>query len=405
MTAIIALMNKKGAAIAADSAVTRPRKGISKVTNNGNKMVRISDDLPISVMISGNSNFLSTPWDVIARRYRQERKGVRLATVEDYALDFFNYMRLNRHIWDKDYEKEMLRELLNSIVYELVSDGQLATPDELDNEIRELLEERIRQLASKTVAVQMEDYSFEEFSECYTPFLNDRIKKLISGDNDDIIRILNGRDVGDILPGYLYSKIKVSFNSPYSSLLIFIGLGERQPFPSLISASVNGGYAGRVVYRFERERSVTITDSRPSAVLYFAQDDVVRAILRGADDNWIERMKEIFLFSLNPNSYSDHVKAQRLYEQLSIEVNEKCRDAVSQWEKALETLELRPMAELAECLISLTSLHRKLTFSHEGVGGEIDLAVLSKDDGFIWLNRKSWYHHKDIGGRYGHLGV
>ena len=43
MTAIIALMNKKGAAIAADSAVTRPRKGISKVTNNGNKMVRISD--------------------------------------------------------------------------------------------------------------------------------------------------------------------------------------------------------------------------------------------------------------------------------------------------------------------------------------------------------------------------
>ena len=37
--------------------------------------------------------------------------------------------------------------------------------------------------------------------------------------------------------------------------------------------------------------------------------------------------------------------------------------------------------------------------------GIIDVAVISKNDGFTWLNRKSWYHHKDVGGRYGKLGV
>jgi hypothetical protein len=63
------------------------------------------------------------------------------------------------------------------------------------------------------------------------------------------------------------------------------------------------------------------------------------------------------------------------------------------------------MAALAESLIDLTGFHRILTFQQEGVGGPVDVAVISKNDGFVWLNRKSWYHHKDVGGRYGKLGV
>jgi hypothetical protein len=46
-----------------------------------------------------------------------------------------------------------------------------------------------------------------------------------------------------------------------------------------------------------------------------------------------------------------------------------------------------------------------MTFSPEGVGGPIDLAVITKNEGFTWLNRKSWYHHKDVGGQYGKFGV
>lgn len=404
MTAIIALMNKKGAALAADSAVTRPRRGISKVTNNGNKMVRISDDLPVCVMISGNSNFLTTPWDVIARRYRQERKGNLLATVEDYALDFFHYMHLNKHIWDKDYEKEILKEPLYSIVEDLARTARICPNDKLEEEIREVLEDNIYQYDSQEVVSQMVDYSPDEFYRSFDSFLNNSIDEL-SHKDDDIARVLNLSDVRKLLLRFLYSKVRVSFDSPYSTLLIFAGMGACQQFPSVITAVVNGGYSTRVVYKFERKRSVTINESQPSAILYFAQDDIIRATLRGADDNWIRRMKEMFVASFNPMTYKDHAMAHRLDMELVEEINNKCEDSVKKWEKALETLDLIPMAELAETLISLTSLHRKLTFSHEGVGGEIDLAVLTKEDGFRWLNRKSWYHHKDIGGKYGNLGV
>jgi len=66
---------------------------------------------------------------------------------------------------------------------------------------------------------------------------------------------------------------------------------------------------------------------------------------------------------------------------------------------------LQDMARLAENFIAMTSFERHMTFSPEGVGGPIDLAVITKNEGFTWLNRKSWYHHKDVGGRYGKFGV
>lgn len=75
------------------------------------------------------------------------------------------------------------------------------------------------------------------------------------------------------------------------------------------------------------------------------------------------------------------------------------------WEKNLEDYDLLAMAALAQSLIDLTGFHRILTFSQEGVGGPVDLAVITKNEGFTWLSRKSWYHHKDIGGHYGILGV
>jgi len=76
-----------------------------------------------------------------------------------------------------------------------------------------------------------------------------------------------------------------------------------------------------------------------------------------------------------------------------------------QWLNTLCDYDLQDMAQLAENMIAMTSLERHMTFSEEGVGGPIDLAIISKNNGFTWLNRKSWYNHVDVGGRYGKFGV
>lgn len=50
---------------------------------------------------------------------------------------------------------------------------------------------------------------------------------------------------------------------------------------------------------------------------------------------------------------------------------------------------------MAETLINLTSFKRHVTHDAETVGGPIDVAVVSKGDGFIWIKRKH-YFSKDL---------
>ena len=55
-------------------------------------------------------------------------------------------------------------------------------------------------------------------------------------------------------------------------------------------------------------------------------------------------------------------------------------------------MEKEDLAELAENLIYLTSLKRRITPNLESVGGPIDVAVISKGDGFIWIKRKHYFN-------------
>lgn len=49
------------------------------------------------------------------------------------------------------------------------------------------------------------------------------------------------------------------------------------------------------------------------------------------------------------------------------------------------------LAAMAESLINLTSFKRRVSMQAETVGGPIDVAVISKGDGFVWIKRKHYF--------------
>ncbi len=57
----------------------------------------------------------------------------------------------------------------------------------------------------------------------------------------------------------------------------------------------------------------------------------------------------------------------------------------------LNALPKDELANLAESLVNLTSLKRKVSRDLETVGGPIDVAVISKGDGFVWIKRKHYF--------------
>ena len=49
------------------------------------------------------------------------------------------------------------------------------------------------------------------------------------------------------------------------------------------------------------------------------------------------------------------------------------------------------LATLAESLVDLTSLKRRMSAERETVGGEVDVAIISKSEGFVWIKRKHYF--------------
>ena len=49
------------------------------------------------------------------------------------------------------------------------------------------------------------------------------------------------------------------------------------------------------------------------------------------------------------------------------------------------------LAAMAESLVNLTKFRRRVTTARETVGGPIDVALITKGDGFVWVKRKHYF--------------
>lgn len=52
------------------------------------------------------------------------------------------------------------------------------------------------------------------------------------------------------------------------------------------------------------------------------------------------------------------------------------------------------LADMAESLVRMTCIKRRITSTEETVGGPVDVAVITKGDGFIWMQRKHYFDPK-----------
>ena len=59
--------------------------------------------------------------------------------------------------------------------------------------------------------------------------------------------------------------------------------------------------------------------------------------------------------------------------------------------RVLGDLPVEEMAELAETLVNLQSLKEKVTKPSASVGGPVDVAIVTKNEGLVWVKRKLFF--------------
>ena len=93
MTALVSIINKRAAVIAADSAVTIDRGDNTTIFNTANKIFRLSNNNPVGVMIYGSSAYMGIPWEVLFKLYRDKSPDKPFKTLKEYVDDFILFLR------------------------------------------------------------------------------------------------------------------------------------------------------------------------------------------------------------------------------------------------------------------------------------------------------------------------
>ena len=190
--------------------------------------------------------------------------------------------------------------------------------------------------------------------------------------------------------------------------MIFTGFGEDEIYPQLIPVFISMVVDNRLRYYINENQIATISNENSGSINPFAQTDVIDTILTGVDPslNTIYTNNFEALFKRYNQTILDAIGTTNplLTEQITnldtgAIVNEfnslneqiKRENYIFPLMNAVSNLDKEDLAEMAESLIYLTYLKRRITFAEESVGGAVDVAIISKGDGFVWIKRKHYF--------------
>ena len=409
MTAVIGILNKEGAVVAADSAVTMTRGRREKISNSADKMIRLSDAQPISAVIFSDACFMGIPWDIIIRWYRHRRGRIAFPSFKDHVNDFLGFLVEEKFFCSESQNKDYLGRIFRYFFQEVdreVPDLQFnddfepSNVEEVVEGYRSAFQAKAEECKEKGICLSMEDYPLESFSRYAEDILdNSRFGNLMYDEVYAAVR-------GIILESFYYYLIH---RNERMTGLLFTCYGRDDDYPSSLCVRVVLGFDGRLVSYVLPEDDVTISDERPYAVLPYAQTDVMQTLVEGVDPRLdynlglaagdaLERMRDELKFEIEMGDYPEEmadlvgmIPYEDLVEDFMRTMHDKMRKARTEVFRCVEKLPVREMARLAEEMVSITAVKRHINFDDEGVGGLVDLAAITRSKGFTWLNRKGWY--------------
>lgn len=415
MTAVVGILNKQAVAIAADSAVTIGGANGRKIFNKANKVFTLSKQHPVGIMIYNAASFMTTPWETIIKVYRQQLNNRYFPTVKDYQEDFIAFLKSKTFYADAQMQSAYLENFATNIINNVVNETAEDNRSIIDNptienqeQFLKLFESKIENLIQNWMAqpdccTEFKDYTFEMFQE-HSAVVFENINQILFSANGIHLSDQLFYKIKEVVYAILRAKEQItSFTG-----LIFTGFGDAEIYPQLIPVNISMVVDNRLRYYIDENQAASISNTNDAAVCPFAQTDVINTILTGVDPNldkiYLSNFDEVFK-KYNQEILNNIGETNKLlYQQIknldtniilqqfhNLNQQIKRENYIIPLISAVSNLAKDDLSEMAESLIYLTYLKRRITFAEESVGGPVDVAVISKGDGFVWIKRKHYF--------------
>jgi hypothetical protein len=210
-------------------------------------------------------------------------------------------------------------------------------------------------------------------------------------------------DVMEKLARVAISRVfAASFSGRGVTGIVFAGYGEKEYFPKVEKYICHGLILGKPY--FSKEDEICISHSNASDAMPLAQADMINTFISGASFKSMSDIHGIMLKQLEEIEKKlkadGHLNKDFSFDDIRATVEDSFRAQVVEYfynthrkplQRVIASLPIDELAELAETLVYIESLKERVTSPSESVSGPIDVAVISKHDGFIWIKRKHYF--------------
>jgi hypothetical protein len=412
VTAEIAVMNEEAIALAADSAVTGP----AKIFTSANKIFSLSKYHPVAFMVFDSAQFHNVPWETIVKQYRRELGDKCFSTLGEHAEHFLKYFNGAKALFPPEAQErgtELLAHgLFNAIlgdalgvVKERIDKGEEPSGVEVVNEIETWIGRHHKRWKDADPRRGLPKNYRETVRKKYAKVIDAAIKGVF-----ERVRLSPQamRQLRQLIP-WVATKDELFLRAPQHSGIVIAGFGNDDVFPRLQRFDFEAVIANRL--KFTKAQPIDVGPDKRAVIVPFAQHEQVATFMEGMDPNireylhrwWHKKLDELV------EEVGEHLKlSKKKRAALADAFEERCSEIVGkEYEGSLDQfahennilpiinivgmLPKNELAEMAESLVNLTSFKRRVTPEAETVGGPIDVAVISRGDGFIWIKRKHYF--------------
>lgn len=420
MTTEIAVFNRLGVALATDSAVTITGGGKTKIFNSADKLFELSSVHPVAVMVNGNMDCIGVPWEVVIKDFRTKHGDAVIETIEQWLVAFITFVDAYPGL-----DAKTLDLYAEQIVDDEISHIQVRINERLNAKLA----------ASKPRAARRVDV--DDLTKFYIEAVEERSKEI---GEEGVAESVVGLNPADIIVHYkevMRKRIDVRFE-PYrlephevmlfeemfaasmmskeprefTSGIVVAGFGATSIYPEVVSIEVSGKIIDKLKTANRTVSGVANGDDA-GKVISFAQTDVIDRLLGGADPLFVRNssdfiesavrsaassMEELF----RPKRMAMGERARRLIavdaivdvltrEYVDSTVKQLRKKFTQNFDRMVSMMPKQELIELAEALVSITAVERKASTDEGTVGGPIDVALITKHDGFVWVKRKHYF--------------
>lgn len=366
--------------MAADSVATLTTPSGDKTYSTANKLFALSYNHSIGIMIHNNSFFMGLPWETIIHLYREKVENIKFPTLENCVENFIDFIETSG-IWSKEiqienaiqefetYHENIFSDLINSITiaYEETPGLELTREKQI-----EIMKRELNDFLEEDENNRTYEREFNEFIDMHKQELDSICLEIYESVHPELADILS-----ELNKTYFNKMV-----TDYSTGVVFSGFGDDDITPKACSLKIDRLLCNKLAYIDDYGTKGCMDQAK---IFPFAQREMVDAFVTGINPEFLNYIYE--LIDLNYPQHSEEFAYALKKHAVDVYMNPIFT--------SLEYLGKTELAMMAETLVNLTSFKQKISDELETVGGPIDVAVISKGEGFVWIKRK-YYFEKEI---------